>query len=79
VIALDVAGDGMRESLSAAMEMTLSMARDDVAKGIRCNYLCPVRIQTAFLMALEKGHPDEKEQMFATVAVPTDRPHDKAR
>lgn len=52
-------------SKGAVLAMTLSIARDYVAHGIRCNCLCPARVHTPFIDGfLEKYHPTEKEQMF---------------
>jgi NAD(P)-dependent dehydrogenase (short-subunit alcohol dehydrogenase family) len=52
-------------SKGAVLAMTLSIARDYVAHGIRCNCLCPARVHTPFIDSfLEKYHPTEKEQVF---------------
>jgi len=52
-------------SKGAALAMTLSVARDYVDKGIRCNCLCPARIHTPFVDGfLEKNYPANKEEMF---------------
>jgi len=52
-------------SKGAVVSMTLSVARDYVAHGIRCNCLCPARIHTPFIDGfLDKYHPTEKERMF---------------
>ena len=52
-------------SKGAVLAMTLSVARDYVRQGIRCNCLCPARVRTPFIEDfLEKYHPTEKEQMF---------------
>jgi NAD(P)-dependent dehydrogenase (short-subunit alcohol dehydrogenase family) len=50
----------------AVFAMTLSVARDYVAKGIRCNCICPARIHTPFVDGyLEKNYPpEERPQMF---------------
>jgi NAD(P)-dependent dehydrogenase (short-subunit alcohol dehydrogenase family) len=49
----------------AVLAMTLSVARDYVDQGIRCNCLCPARIHTPFVDGfLEKKYPAEKERMF---------------
>jgi len=50
----------------AVLAMTLSVARDYVAKGIRCNCICPARIHTPFVDGyLEKNYaPDERRAMF---------------
>lgn len=52
-------------SKGAVLAMTLSVARDYVAHGIRCNCLCPARIHTPFVDGfLEKNYPDRKAEMF---------------
>lgn len=52
-------------SKGAVLAMTLSVARDYVAKGVRCNCLCPARIHTPFVDGfLEKNYPESKAEMF---------------
>ena len=52
-------------SKGALHAMTLSVAKDYLQDGIRCNSLCPGRIHTAFVDAyLEKNYADKKEEMF---------------
>lgn len=52
-------------SKGAVLSMTLSIARDYVDKGIRCNCVCPARIHTPFVDGyLEKNYPDNKAEMF---------------
>lgn len=52
-------------SKGAAFSMTLSVARDYVDKGIRCNCLCPARVHTPFVdNYLDKNYPDTKAEMF---------------
>lgn len=52
-------------SKGAVLSMTLSVARDYVDKGIRCNCLCPARVYTPFVDGyLEKNYPDRKEDVF---------------
>lgn len=49
----------------AVFAMTLSVARDYVDKGIRCNCVCPARIHTPFVDGyLEKNYRDRKEEVF---------------
>lgn len=49
----------------AVLTMTLSVARDYVNRGIRCNCVCPARVHTPFVDGyLEKNYPDRKEEMF---------------
>lgn len=53
-------------SKGAVLAMTLSVARDYLMHGIRCNSLCPARIHTPFIdVFLEKLPPAEREPMFA--------------
>ena len=52
-------------SKGAVLSMTLSVARDYVDKGVRCNCVCPARIHTPFVDGfLEKNYPDRKAEMF---------------
>jgi NAD(P)-dependent dehydrogenase (short-subunit alcohol dehydrogenase family) len=56
-------------SKGAVMSMTFSVARDYVAKRIRCNCLCPARIHTPFVDGfLERNYPHNKEEMFAKLS-----------
>ena len=53
----------------AVLSMTMSVARDYVASGIRCNCVCPARIHTPFVDGyLEKNYPDTKAEMFAKLS-----------
>ena len=50
-------------SKGAALAMTLSVAKDYVEQGIRCNCLCPGRVHTPFVDGfLEKYYPDKTER-----------------
>ena len=52
-------------SKGAVMTMTLSVARDYVDKGIRCNCICPARVHTPFVDGfLAKNYPGEEAAMF---------------
>ena len=52
-------------SKGAVLTMTLSVARDYVNAGIRCNCLCPGRVHTPFVDAfLEKHYAGQKEEML---------------
>lgn len=52
-------------SKGAAFAMTLSVARDYVGHGIRCNCVCPARVHTPFVdNYLDKNYPDTKAEMF---------------
>ena len=53
----------------AALTMTLSIARDYVDKGIRCNAISPARIHTPFVDGfLAKHYPGQEKEMFAKLA-----------
>jgi 2-keto-3-deoxy-L-fuconate dehydrogenase len=53
----------------AVLTMTLSVARDFVKKGIRCNCVCPARVHTPFVDGfLQKNYPENREEMFATLS-----------
>ena len=52
-------------SKGAVLTMTLSIARDYISHGIRCNCICPARVHTPFVDAyLEKNYPGREEEMF---------------
>ena len=49
----------------AVYAMTLSLAKDYIDDGIRCNCICPARVYTPFVDSyLEKHYADRKEEMF---------------
>ena len=49
----------------AVLAMTLSVARDFVRQGVRCNCLCPARVHTPFVDGyLERHYPDRRDEMF---------------
>lgn len=49
----------------AVLAMTLSVARDYVAAGIRCNCICPARVHTPFVDSyLDTHYADRKENAF---------------
>jgi len=53
----------------AVMTMTLSVARDYIADGIRCNCLCPARVHTPFVdNFIAQNYPGEEEETFAKLA-----------
>lgn len=53
----------------AVMAMTLSVARDYIADGIRCNCLCPARVHTPFVdNYLAQHYPGSEDEMFAKLA-----------
>jgi len=50
-------------SKGAVLAMTLSVAKDYLEQGIRCNCLCPGRIHTPFVDGyLEKYYPEEEKR-----------------
>ena len=52
-------------SKGAVMTMTLSVARDYVDKGVRCNCICPARVHTPFVDGyLRENYPGEEAAMF---------------
>jgi len=53
-------------SKGAVYSMTLSIARDFVKRGIRCNCLCPARVHTPFVdNYLKDNYPGKESAMFA--------------
>lgn len=53
----------------ATLSMTLSVARDYVQEGIRCNCLSPGRVHTPFVDGfLAKNYPGQEKEMFAKLA-----------
>lgn len=52
-------------SKGAVHTMTLSVAADYIAHGIRCNAICPARVHTPFVDGyLARNYPDNREEMF---------------
>ena len=52
-------------SKGAVYTMTLSVARDFIEKGIRCNCLCPARVHTPFVdNYLKENYPGKEKEMF---------------
>lgn len=52
-------------SKGAVYTMTLSVARDFVDQGIRCNCICPARVHTPFVdNYLKENYPGNEEEMF---------------
>lgn len=52
-------------SKGAVFAMTLSVARDYIHSGIRCNSISPARVHTSFVDGfLQKTYPGKKEEMF---------------
>lgn len=53
----------------AMLSMTLSIARDYVSEGIRCNCLSPGRVHTPFVDGfLAKNYPGQEKEMYAKLA-----------
>jgi NAD(P)-dependent dehydrogenase (short-subunit alcohol dehydrogenase family) len=52
-------------SKGAVLTMTLSVARDFIARGIRCNCVCPARVHTPFVDGfIAKNYPGKEREMF---------------
>jgi len=52
-------------SKGAVQTMTLSVSKDYINKGIRCNCICPARVHTPFVDGfIKKNYPDQEEEMF---------------
>ena len=52
-------------SKGAVVSMTLSVARDYLHQGIRCNSISPARVHTPFVDGfLQKNYPGKEEEMF---------------
>ena len=53
----------------AVHTMTMSIAIDYVKRGIRCNCICPARIQTPFVDGyLRQNYPGREDEMRRTLA-----------
>jgi 2-keto-3-deoxy-L-fuconate dehydrogenase len=53
----------------AVLSMTLSVARDYIKQGIRCNCISPARIHTPFVdNFLAKNYPGREKEMFAQLS-----------
>ena len=56
-------------SKGAIVAMTLSVAKDYLKHGIRCNCISPARVHTPFVDGfLRKNYPGKEEEMFAKLA-----------
>lgn len=56
-------------SKGAILTMTLSVAKDYVKKGIRCNCISPGRVHTPFVDGfLQKNYPGKEQEMFEKLA-----------
>ena len=53
----------------AVLAMTLSVARDYLKEGIRCNCVSPARVHTPFVDGfLKKNYPGREEEMFENLS-----------
>ena len=71
VLAMNGVPDRFAYSMSkgAVYMMTLSVAADFVADGIRCNCISPARVHTPFVDDyLAKNYPGEEQEMFDKLA-----------
>jgi len=49
----------------AVLTITLSVARDFIGDGIRCNCVCPARVHTPFVDGfIARNYPGRREEMF---------------
>jgi 2-keto-3-deoxy-L-fuconate dehydrogenase len=56
-------------SKGAVLSMTLSVARDYVGQGIRCNAISPARVHTPFVDGfIAKNYPGREAEMFETLS-----------
>jgi NAD(P)-dependent dehydrogenase (short-subunit alcohol dehydrogenase family) len=56
-------------SKGAVLTMTLSVARDYVGQGIRCNAISPARVHTPFVDGfIAKNYPGREREMFDTLS-----------
>ncbi len=56
-------------SKGAVLTMTLSVARDYIDRGIRCNCVCPGRVHTPFVDGfIAKNYPGREKEMFAKLS-----------
>lgn len=56
-------------SKGAVMAMTLSVARDFLKEGIRCNSISPARVHTPFVDGfIARAYPGKEDEMYAKLA-----------
>lgn len=56
-------------SKGAVVAMTLSVAKDYIKEGIRCNCISPARVHTPFVDGfLEKNYPGKEKEMYDKLA-----------
>jgi NAD(P)-dependent dehydrogenase (short-subunit alcohol dehydrogenase family) len=52
-------------SKGAVLSMTLSVARDYIDRGLRCNCICPARVHTPFVdNFIRANYPGKEEAVF---------------
>ena len=57
-------------SKGAVLTMTLSVARDLVGRGVRCNCVCPARVHTPFVDGfLARNYPGREAEMFEKLSL----------
>jgi 2-keto-3-deoxy-L-fuconate dehydrogenase len=56
-------------SKGAVLSMTLSVAKDYLKQGIRCNSISPARVHTPFVDGfISKNYPGQEKEMFAKLS-----------
>src|SRR5690606_26731609 len=56
-------------SKGAVLSMTLSVAKDYIAHGIRCNCISPARVHTSFVDGfLKANYPGREQEMFGKLS-----------
>ncbi len=56
-------------SKGAVLAMTMSVARDYIGSGIRCNCICPARVHTPFVDTyLDRHYADNRDEMMAELS-----------
>jgi 2-keto-3-deoxy-L-fuconate dehydrogenase len=60
---------GYSMTKGAVLAMTLSVARDYIDQGIRCNCISPARVHTPFVDGfIKKNYPGKEEEMFGKLS-----------
>jgi len=56
-------------SKGAVLTMTLSVARDLIDRGVRCNCVCPARVHTPFVDGfIARNYPGRESEMFGKLS-----------
>jgi NAD(P)-dependent dehydrogenase (short-subunit alcohol dehydrogenase family) len=56
-------------SKGAVLTMTLSVARDLIDRGVRCNCVCPARVHTPFVDGfIARNYPGREAEMFGKLS-----------